>query len=84
MRAAGWVWPERHWLASDLAGKTVGIVGLGRIGASFARMATGFRMRVLSHDPYVAQATHPDLRAMLGECDFVSIHCVLNPGGSLF
>lgn len=79
MGAAGWVWPERHWLASDLAGKTVGIVGLGRIGASFARMATGFRMRVLSYDPYVAQATHRDLRAMLAECDFVSIHCVLNP-----
>ena len=79
MGAAGWVWPERRWLASDLAGKTVGIVGLGRIGASFARMATAFRMRVLAYDPYVAQATHRDLRAMLAECDFVSIHCVLNP-----
>ena len=79
MSTEGWVWPERRWLASDLAGKTVGVVGLGRIGTSFARMATGFRMRVLSYDPYVAQATHRDLRAMLAECDFVSIHCVLNP-----
>ncbi len=79
MSATGWVWPERRWLASDLAGKTVGVVGLGRIGTSFARVATGFRMRVLSYDPYVANATHRDLRAMLAECDFVSIHCVLNP-----
>ena len=35
--------------------------------------------RALAYDPYVAQATHRDLRAMLAECDFVSIHCVLNP-----
>jgi len=78
MSTEGWVWPERRWLASDLGGKTVGVVGLGRIGASFARMATAFRMRVLSYDPHVASATHQDLRAMLAECDFVSIHCVLN------
>jgi D-3-phosphoglycerate dehydrogenase len=77
MNRDGWAWPERRWLASDLAGKTVGIVGLGRIGTSFARMARGFRMRVLAYDPYV-KGTEKDLRAMLGQCDFVSIHCVLN------
>ena len=78
MSTEGWVWPQALWLASDLAEKTVGVVGLGRIGTSFARMATGFRMRVLSYDPYVSKATHTDLRAMLAECDFVSVHCVLN------
>jgi D-3-phosphoglycerate dehydrogenase len=78
MREEGWAWPEKRWLATDLAGKTVGLVGLGRIGSSFARMAAGFRMRVLSYDPYVRNATHEDLRAMLAESDFVSIHCVLN------
>lgn len=73
----GWIWPQREWLASDLAGKTVGVVGLGRIGSSFARMAAAFRMRVLAFDPYVKN-TVSDLRAMLAESDFVSIHCVLN------
>ncbi len=77
MNRDGWAWPERRWLASDLAGKTVGIVGLGRIGTSFARMAAALRMRVRSYDPYV-KGTEKDLRAMLAECDFVSIHCVLN------
>jgi D-3-phosphoglycerate dehydrogenase / 2-oxoglutarate reductase len=77
MSRDGWTWPERRWLASDLAGKTVGIVGHGRIGTSFARMAAGFRMRVLVYDPYV-KGTERDLRAMLAGCDFVSIHCVLN------
>jgi len=78
MREDGWAWPEKRWLATDLAGKTLGLVGLGRIGSSFARMAAGFRMRVLSYDPHVRTATHEDLRAMLAESDFVSIHCVLN------
>lgn len=78
MQREGWIWPAREWLASDLAGKTLGLIGLGRIGSAFARMAAGFRMRVLAYDPYAAGATHADLRAMLRECDFVSIHCVLN------
>jgi D-3-phosphoglycerate dehydrogenase len=78
MEAEGWVWPTGEWLAAELAGKTVGLVGLGRIGSAFARMAAAFRMRVLSYDPYVPAATHRNLRAMLPECDFISIHCVLN------
>ena len=77
MSREGWAWPQPRWLASDLAGKTVGLVGLGRIGSSFARMAAGFRMRVIAYDPYVKN-TMGDLRAMLAQCDFVSIHCVLN------
>ncbi|MGH6612526.1 MAG: 2-hydroxyacid dehydrogenase, partial [Burkholderiaceae bacterium] len=73
-----------QWIASDLSGKTVGLVGIGKIGSSFARMAAAFRMRVLAFDP-LAQTRNPhvefcdDLRAMLAQCDFVSIHCVLNP-----
>jgi D-3-phosphoglycerate dehydrogenase len=77
MEEEGWIWPESRWLGSDLAGKTVGLVGLGRIGTAFARMAAGFRMRVLAYDPYVKGAV-ADLRGMLAESDFVSIHCVLN------
>ena len=76
MDGNGWAWPESRWLASDLAGKTLGVVGFGRIGSAFARMAAGFRMRVLAYDPYV-KGTVLDLRGMLAESDFVSIHCVL-------
>ena len=77
MNRDGWAWPEPRWLGADLSGKTLGLVGLGRIGTSVARMAGAFRMRVLAFDPYV-KGTVPDLRAMLAESDFVSIHCVLN------
>ena len=83
----GWVWPAQPWLGQDIAGATLGLVGCGRIGRSMARMAgQGFRARVLGFDPHVDAGTMrsagvekvDDLHAMLGACDFVSIHCVLN------
>jgi D-3-phosphoglycerate dehydrogenase len=86
MEREGWIWPEARWLGHDLAGRTLGLVGCGRIGRSMARMAQGFRMRVLAVDPHVAGATWPEgiervdtLAHMLPQCDAVSIHCVLNP-----
>ncbi len=88
MHRKGWAWPEARWLGADIAGKTVGLVGVGKIGRSMARMAgAGFRARVLGYDPYVSGADmraagvekRDDLRAMLAECDFVSLHMVLTP-----
>ena len=82
MDTKGWAWPQAEWLGLDLAGKTLGLVGVGRIGSSMARMAQGFRMRVLGFSPNPdfpsGVEKRNDLRAMLAECDFVSIHCVLN------
>src|SRR5690606_38603161 len=87
MQAEGWAWPTARWIGSDVAGETVGIVGLGGIGKSSARMAgQGFRARVISCTPGM---TAPDmaahgvekvetLHAMLAESDFVSLHCTLN------
>lgn len=87
MRADGWAWPTSRWLGTDIAGKTLGLVGVGRIGQNMARMAgAGFRARVLGYDPHVATAAmqaagvekQTDLHEMLAQCDFVSVHCVLN------
>ena len=44
MDREGWIWPTSQWLGLDLAGKTLGLVGVGRIGSNMARMAQGFRM----------------------------------------
>jgi len=83
----GWIWPQQRWLGQDICGKTVGLVGFGRIGRSMARMAAaGFGARVVAFDPNVdAEAMRAagvekaeDLRAMLADSDFISIHCVLN------
>lgn len=57
MQKHGWAWPEPAWIGSDIAGQTIGIVGLGRIGRSLARMAgCGFRARVVAYDPCVSAA----------------------------
>lgn len=87
MRSHGWVWPTAPWLGSDLAGKTVGIVGCGKIGGNMARMAgAGFRARVLGYDPHkspdelrsLGVEPYDDLHAMLAVCDFVSLHVALS------
>ena len=87
METRGWAWPTPKWLANDLAGKTLGLVGVGRIGANVARMAgQGFRMHVLGFDPHVdAQQMArlgvtkcEDLHVMLERSDAVSVHAVLS------
>src|SRR5256714_1267101 len=57
MAERGWTWPAPQWLGLDLAGRTLGLVGAGKIGRSIARMAAGFRMRVVGYDPYVSEAS---------------------------
>jgi D-3-phosphoglycerate dehydrogenase len=83
----GWVWPTARWLGSDIGGKTVGIVGCGRIGSSMARMAgAGFRARVVGYDPNKSSKemqtlgieAYDNLHAMLAICDFVSLHVALS------
>ena len=81
-------WEGRHGaLPMELSGKTVLIVGFGRIGTRSARRCLGFDMNVLIFDPYVDQAAISaagctpvaDLNAALPGADFVSIHCPKNP-----
>jgi D-3-phosphoglycerate dehydrogenase len=70
----------------DFFGKTVLIVGFGRIGTRFAKRALAFEMRVLVYDPYVTAETiraagcEPvkDLDAAVAEADFITVHCPKN------
>lgn len=87
MRADGWTWPEPRWLGRDIAGMTLGLVGLGRIGRSMARMAgAGFGARVLAFDPDKPDAAFEEAGAarahsldeLLERSDAVSLHTVLN------
>jgi len=80
-------WNDRHGeLPAELAGKTVLIVGFGRIGTRSARRCAAMEMDVLIHDPYVSPETiraagyEPvgDLDTDLARADFVSIHCPKN------
>jgi D-3-phosphoglycerate dehydrogenase len=70
----------------ELHGKTLGLVGLGNIGAAVARLASAFGMRMLAFDPYAApelaaelQVALVPLSTLLRESDFVSVHARLGP-----
>ena len=87
MDGKGWAWPESRWMGLDLSGRTLGVIGLGRIGSRVARMAgKGFRMRVLGYSPHSDAARfadagverRADLVSLAAESDFLSVHCVLN------
>ena len=64
----------------DLYGKTVGIIGTGKIGRVFADICRGFGMRVLAYDPYPAQDVqlqYVPLATLFQESDIISLHCPL-------
>ena len=75
------VWAYMTFQGHELAGRTVGLVGLGAIGRLMARRLNAFEMQVLAYDPYVSQATADavgvqlvPLDELLREADFVSMH----------
>jgi D-3-phosphoglycerate dehydrogenase len=80
-------WERSKWEGVELAGKTLGLVGLGRVGALVAQRAAGFGMRVIAFDPYVSAErakemgvdAMPSLEALLVQADFVSIHLPRTP-----
>ncbi len=87
VREGRWkTWEPTGWLGCDLVGRTVGIVGMGRIGAAVARrLAGGWGMNVLytaRSDKHVVGICHckrVELDILLAQSDFVSLHMDLNP-----
>jgi glyoxylate reductase len=84
VKTGGWkTWGPGFMLGADLVGRTLGIVGFGRIGRAVARRASGFGMRILFTDPSQAMpepgvsAKQVDLDKLLQESDFVSLHTPL-------
>jgi D-3-phosphoglycerate dehydrogenase len=79
------VWDRKPFIGNELFGKTLGIVGLGRIGSNVASRAAAFGMKVIAHDPYIpssrASALGVDLvefDALLGAADVVTLHVPLS------
>jgi lactate dehydrogenase-like 2-hydroxyacid dehydrogenase len=85
LREGRWTgWRPTHVFGESLAGKTLGIVGYGRIGRAVARRARAFGMRVIhvtrsatDDDPAAERA--PSLEALLAESDVVSLHAPATP-----
>lgn len=81
MCGCGWT---QFW-GNDIHGKTLGMIGCGRIGRSVAKRAKGFDMRLLAFDPNEGEAAKKlgvefvSLDTLLAESDFVSLHAALTP-----
>ncbi len=78
-------WDRSSLLGSELKGRTLGIVGLGRIGGEVATRARAFGMNVLAYDPYIAQSRFEALRVqevksletLLEQSDILTVHTPL-------
>ncbi|MGF1579191.1 MAG: phosphoglycerate dehydrogenase [Gemmataceae bacterium] len=79
-------WDRKKFMGTQLAGKTLGIVGLGRIGREVAKRALGMEMKVVGYDPFVTPEKAKEfgieavgkLEELMPVCDFLTVH---TPGG---
>jgi len=71
--------PYQRYRAWELNGRTAGIVGFGAVGRALQWRLQGLGMRVLTFDPYAADATHHNLEDLLVECDVVTMHAAVTP-----
>lgn len=74
-------------LGFNMFGRSVGVIGTGKIGAVFCRIMKGFGCRVLTYDPYPNKeleniTEYMDLKSLLGQADIISLHCPLTPDTS--
>lgn len=79
-------WDRPKFTGTQLAGKTIGIVGVGRIGREVARRCAGLDMKPLGFDPFIPPTATaqlgvemaPDLATLLPQCDFLTVHTSLS------
>jgi lactate dehydrogenase-like 2-hydroxyacid dehydrogenase len=77
-------WSPAFMVGTQVTGKRLGILGMGRVGRVVARRALGFDMRIHYHDIHplasaVEGVFHDTLEDMLPHCDFLSLHCNVTP-----
>lgn len=80
-------WRKAEFSGIELHGKTLGLIGVGRVGSAVATLGTALGMRVLGYDPLVPPevlrqrgAEPAELEALLAESDFISLHVPLDQG----
>jgi D-3-phosphoglycerate dehydrogenase len=79
-------WERSRWEGVELHGKTLGIVGLGRVGTLVAQRALSFGMRLIAYDPYIAHerarqigAELVSIEELMRQADFVTVHLPKTP-----
>jgi len=81
----GGSWDRSKYSGTELAGQTLGVIGLGRIGAEVSRRARAFDMRVVAYDPFVTNdrarqlgVERMEFDELLAESDFITLHTALH------
>ncbi|HEX4378854.1 MAG TPA: phosphoglycerate dehydrogenase [Candidatus Acidoferrum sp.] len=79
-------WEKGSAAGPEVRGKTLGLIGLGRIGSEVAVRAEAFDMRVIGYDPYISEAAAKEMQVelvplekLLAESDFISLHTAVSP-----
>jgi D-3-phosphoglycerate dehydrogenase len=80
-------WDRKSFTGIQLAGKVLGVIGLGRIGLSVARRCVALEMKVLGFDPFLSPdraaeqgiELYRDLDEMIGKCDYLTVHTPMTP-----
>ena len=79
-------WERSQWEGVEVADKTLGVIGLGRIGTLVAKRAAAFGMRIVAHDPFVSTAVAQrldiellDLDGLVARADFLTVHVAKTP-----
>lgn len=83
MRSGGW--DRSKFKGSQLSGKTLAVIGLGRIGISVAKRALAFEMNVIGYDPFLSEdrakeygiTLYREVDDLIDKCDFISVHTPL-------
>ncbi|MBO9309775.1 MAG: phosphoglycerate dehydrogenase [Chloroflexi bacterium] len=77
-------WERRAYLGVELRGKTLGLIGFGRVGRAVAKRAAAFEMTIIAYDPYVSQEVAApygvqmvSLDELYARADFISLHALL-------
>jgi len=78
------IWDRKRFMGTEVYGKTLGIIGLGRIGSNVAKRAQGLGMKVIAYDPFITRekaeeigVTLCELDELLSQVDYLSIHTPL-------
>ena len=79
-------WRRSDFMGTEIRNKTLGLVGLGKVGAEVARRALGLEMKLIAYDPFISadqarnlQVELVPLKQLLKEADFISLHTPLTP-----
>ncbi len=79
------LWEKSKFVGREITGKTLGIVGFGRIGRAVAERGLGLKMKVLAYDPFLPSEKTPipgvnlvDFETLLKDSDFITLHTPLN------